>query len=44
MIPIRDDAHKALTTNVKKHAIVDFFESGMDGLGKEINKTIDFLI
>lgn len=44
MIPIREDAQKALTSNVKKPAIVDFFESGMVGLSNEFNKTIDFLI
>lgn len=41
---LQDDTKKILTSNIKKHAILDFFESGMSGLNNEVNKTIDFLI
>lgn len=43
-LPTRDDAKKALSTNIKKQAIVDFFETWINWLNKEFNKTIDFLI
>lgn len=43
-LPIYDDAKWILNSKIKKHAIVDFFESGMTGLTKEVNKTIDALI
>lgn len=43
-LPIQDDTRMALQSNIKKHAILDFFESGMNWLNKEVNKTIDFLI
>lgn len=43
-LPIQNDTKGVLNSRIKKHAIVDFFESGMSGLTKEVNKTIDVLI
>ena len=42
--PIKNDTIEALQSKINKHAILDFFESGMNWLNKEVNKTIDFLI
>lgn len=41
---IHDETKKILTSQIKKHAVVDFFETGMTGLSKEFNRTIDSLI
>lgn len=44
MIPVRDDAHKALSSGMKQHAFIDFLATGVQGLSKSVNETIDFLI
>lgn len=37
MIPIRDETQKVLSAKVKKHAIVDFFETGIVGMTTAID-------
>jgi hypothetical protein len=44
MLPVQADAQEALNTKVKKHAVVDFFETWMTDMGKEFNKTLNFLM
>ena len=37
MIPIRDETQKILSTKVKKHAIIDFVETGITGMTNAID-------
>ena len=44
MLPVQTDTQLALDTKVKKHAVVDFFVIFITDMGKEFNKTLNFLM
>ncbi|HMY80992.1 MAG TPA: hypothetical protein PLW93_00090 [Candidatus Absconditabacterales bacterium] len=45
MLPVQQETQQTLSSTIKKNTgLVDFFQGGMESLGKQVDKTLDVLI